>query len=437
MSKTQGCERNPSPRDKGELPMPDKKIFIQMILLAMFAAATFMVTVRAFAQTETVLHNFAQNNVDGYIPQAGLTLDAAGNLYGTTSSGGAYGVGAVFELRPAAGGGWTEHVLYSFNNTGTNGYDPFGGVILDAGGNLYGTAAAGGTYSRGTVFELVRQPGGGWSEKTLHNFASGSDGAYPYGNLTFDASGNLYGTAYYGGANNDGIVYELKPNSSGGWAEKVLHSFNGTDGRTPLSGVIFDASGNLYDTTNQGSLPARGTVFELKPIGGGAWSEHVLHNFSANGTDGTGPYGSLIFDSAGNLYGTTVSGGVNGKGILFELTPGTSGAWTESILHNFPDSSTDGNTLFAGLISDTAGNLYGVSAGGGVYGGGTIFKFTPAGGGSWTETVLHSFGNGTDGSDPFAVTLDGSGNLFGTTTYGGPNACNFIYTCGSVFEITP
>src|SRR5664280_3872238 len=310
------------------------------------------------------------------------------SLYGTTLEGGTYYSGTVFELTPAAGGGWTEKVLHNFNENGTDGALPRAPLIFDAAGNLYGTTEYGGTYydsDLGTVFELTPAAGGGWTEKVLHNFGIGRDGTDPLAGLIFDAAGNLYGTTEYGGTYYDsdlGTVFELTPAAGGGWTEKVLHNFViGRDGTDPLAGLIFDAAGNLYGTTEYAGNYGAGTVFELTPTAGGGWTEKVLHNF--NGTDGEFPYSSLIFDGAGNLYGTTSAGGTYSSclsgyycGTVFELTPAAGGGWTETVLHSF-GNGTDGYSPSAGLIFDAAGNLYGTTPHGGTYEGGTVFEVTP------------------------------------------------------------
>ena len=384
--------------------------------------------------TETVLYSFG-NGTDGQNPYAGLIFDKNGNLYGTTVGGGTYTYGTVFELTPQAGGGWTEKVLYSFGN-GTDGHNP-GGLIMDAAGNLYGTTNRGGTYGAGTVFELTPQAGGGWTETVLYSFGNGTDGADPLGGLIFDAAGDLYGTTSRGGTYGGGMVFELTPQAGGGWKEKVLHGFgNGPDGAGPLAGVIFDATGNLYGTTYEAGAYAQGTVFELT-LGltrhvGLDWTETVLHDFSLNGPDGAFPYGSLIFDAAGNLYGTTYEAGASSVGAVFELTPEAGGGWTETVLHNFNFNGADGQNPYAGLTLDAAGNLYGTTVVGGTYNYGTVFELTPQAGGGWTEKVLYSFGNGTDGAKPLAgLIFDASGNLYGTTDQGGTSGF------GTVFELTP
>src|SRR5664280_840402 len=305
--------------------MRAKRLSIRLkATLAILAATLFVASTWAAAQVqEKVLHNFNNDGTDGVGPRASLIFDAAGNLYGTTRIGGTYGSGTVFELMPVAGGTWTEQVLHSFGN-GADGREPVAGLILDTAGNLYGTTVAGGTYGDGTVFELTPAAGGNWTEQVLHNFNSdGTDGTNPNAGLIFDATGNLYGTTPDGGTYAYyGTVFELTPDGSGGWTERVLHSFgNGTDGSSPYTGLVFDAAGNLYGATLYGgTYGAAGTVFELTPAGGGTWTEQVLHNFGS-GTDGANPYAALVRDAAGNLYGTTNYGGTNNDGTVFEITP--------------------------------------------------------------------------------------------------------------------
>ena len=341
--------------------------------------------------TEKKLHNFGINGTDGVYPQAGLIFDAAGNLYGTTADGGDYGVGTVFELTPNGSGGWTEKKLHNFGINSADGNSPSASLIFDAAGNLYGTTQYGGDFpcdllGCGTVFELTPDGSGGWTEKKLHNFGiNEKDGIYPRAGLIFDGAGNLYGTTYQGGSgpcsSGCGTVFELTPTDDGGWTEKKLHSFglNSKDGIYPFAGLVFDAAGNLYGTTYQGGDftcgdSGCGTVFELTRTGG-RWLEKKLHNFG-NGTDGANPYAGLTFDAAGNLYGTTAQGGDYNNGTVFELTPNGSGGWTERKLHNFGINNKDATLPQAGLIFDDAGNLYGTTAEGGDDSGGTVFEIT-------------------------------------------------------------
>jgi len=412
--------------------MQSKKLPIALRAALAILVVTLLVTsTRAVAPAEKVLHSFNDNGKDGSNPYAALIFDGSGNLYGTTQYGGKYGYGTAFELSPKTGGGWTETVLHSFGK-GTDGEVPFASLIFDRSGNLYGTTFQGGKYSYGTVFELSPKTGGGWTETILHSFNNrGNGGSSPEASLIFDRSGNLYGTTYNGGKYGYGTVFEFSPKTGGGWTEIVLHNFNdrGKDGTLPKATLILDASGNLYGTTWGGY----GTVFELLPKTGGGWAEVILHNFNQNGTDGYSPNASLIFDASGNLYGTTNAGGKYSYGTVFELSPKTGGDWAETILHNFNDSGNGGYDPYAALIFDVAsGNLYGTAGHGGEHGAGTAFELSPKAGGGWTETVLHSFGYGTDGQYPFAgLTFDASGNLYGTTQNGGTHGD------GTVFEITP
>ena len=400
------------------------------VTLAIFTVSLFMTsTVAAQGQ---VLHSFTNNGTDGIVPDGGVIFDGAGNLYGTTFEGGTSSEGTVYELTPAGGGGWTEKVLHSFDQNGTDGSFPAASLIFDSAGNLYGTTTSGGTYTKGTVFELTPAAGGTWTEKVLYSFnGNGTDGYAPYSGLVFDSAGNLYGTAYYGGTYSRGTVFELTPQAGGTWTEQVLHSFgNGTDASAPFAGLTFDTAGNLYGTTEVGGTSGGcapygcGTVFELTPQSGGGWTERVVYSFANNGTDGTVPKAGVTFDAAGNVYGTTYQGGTYNLGALFELTPAAGGTWTEQVLHNF-GNGTDGAYPYARLIFDTAGNLYGTTYQGGSYGGGTVFRFNAQG-----EVLLQNF-SGTDGANPFAgLILDGTGNLYGTTTAGGASHE------GTVFEIT-
>ena len=401
----------------------------RMIVLVVFA--TVLTACEAWSQ-EYVLHSFT-SLPDGQNPWAGLVLDNAGNLYGTTFDGGANGAGTVFELAHSTGS-WKETVLHSF--TGAYGADdggyPNAGLIFDNAGNLYGTVCCGGANRGGTVFELSPSSGG-WTETILHSFPinTGGDGFAPQAGLIFDSAGNLYGTTSQGG-NGYGTVFQLTP-SSGGWTETILHSFTDSDGSEPFASLIFDSAGNLYGTTSYGGATGHGTVFELTPSSRG-WTENVLYSFRSNSvagclpTDGPGdgcyPGAGLIFDKAGNLYGTTVEGGANGYGAVFELTP-SNGDWTETLLYSFTNGASDGSDPVAGLILDKVGNLYG-TARSSPNGCGTVFELSHSNGG-WTETVLHSF-TGSDGSYPKAgLIFDSVGNLYGTTFYGGTAGYGIVF----------
>ncbi len=354
----------------------------------------FELTPGASGWTETVLHSFQYT--DGANPgrNGGLVFDAAGNLYGMANGGGAYGYGTVFELTPSAGGVWTATVLHDFSYGGTDGYLPAGNLIFDAAGNLYGTTNWGGTgpctseadlVGCGTVFELSPKAGGGWSEKVLHSFGHGTDGTFPVAGLVFDAAGNLYGVTYEGGTGSCmrggnpgcGIVFELTPETGGHWGERVLHNFAGTDGSWPVGSVILDAAGSLYGMTNGGGMIGWGTAYELIHRAGGGWGDKVLYNFNETGSSGASPYSGLIFDAAGNLYGTTEAYGAGGYGTAFKLTPTKAGRWTETTLHGFGSNFQDGIVPVDSLIFDAAGNLYGTTSAGGTSSLGTVFEITP------------------------------------------------------------
>ena len=324
------------------------------------------------ANKEKVLYSFcaASGCADEQLPSGGLVFDAAGHLYGTTVYGGANGgAGTVLQLAPGANGTWTETVLYNFCSARqcTDGWSPYAGVIVDAVGNLYGTTYNGGAYGFGTVFQLAPGANGTWTEKVLYNFCAAqhcADGKAPSASLIFDAAGNLYGTTFFGGSAYDlGTVFQLAPGTNGRWTEKVLHRFgNGKDdGYWPDGSLIFDSAGTLYGITRQGGAHVYyGTVFQLVRGTNGKWSEKVLHSFNYDGKDGYYPGGSLVVDAAGNLYGTTPFGGPNGSGCdkygcgtIFKLAPGTRGKWAETILHSFNDNFSGGHYPYAGLCPST------------------------------------------------------------------------------------
>jgi uncharacterized repeat protein (TIGR03803 family) len=339
----------------------------------------------------------------GSSPQAGLVMDGSGNLYGTANSGGPSNAGTVFEIAHGSG---TLSVLASFD--GTNGANPDGTMIPDSSGNLYGTTVFGGASGFGTVFEVAAGSG---TITTLASFNS-TDGALPRGALIMDGSGNLYGTTIQGGANGYGTVFEV---AAGGGTITALASFDNTDGANPWAGLVMDGSGNLYGTTYQGGASGYGTVFEVAQ---GSGTITALASFDK--TDGANPYGALVLDGSGNLYGTTYGGGRLGDGTVFELAKGSGSITTLASLY-----STVGEHPVAGLVMDGSGNLYGTATQGGASGAGTVFEVAK---GSSTVTVLASF-NGTDGSGPVGgLVLDGSGNLYGTTQSGGIGD-------GTVFEL--
>lgn len=336
---------------------------------------------------KTILHSFNVDGVDGFFPTGGVIFDSAGNLYGTTEFGGSgscsvgFGCGTIFKLSPNGNGGWTETILHQFK--GTDGWQAHAGLVFDSAGNLYGTTANGGTFAEGTVYELVPANNGTWDLKTLYHFSGGLDGSVPWGGLILDSAGNLYGMTNQGGGviapchYGCGTVFELiRPNGSAGWTEKILHNFTRVaDGHYPYGSLLMDASGNLYGAAASGGGSAdKGIIFELMPSASGQWNEKLLHNFNKGYWDGAGPSANLIFDFAGNLYSTTLSGGAENEGTVFELTPAATGPWTETILHNFIRQDADGVNPNGGVIFDAHGNLYGATASGGQNAEGAVFE---------------------------------------------------------------
>jgi len=382
-------------------------------------------TQSAQGQTYTVLHSFAGKRKDGASP-GGVVLDAAGNVYGTTNSGGTSNFGTVFKVDT----GGNETVLYNFCSQPNcnDGRYPAAGLVWDAAGNLYGTTAAGGGSDGGTVFKLDATN----TEAVLWSFHAGTrpDGYSPYAGVVWDAAGNLYGTTFLGGVYDNGTVYKLEPSGK----ETVLHSFTGgLDGDGPDAGVITNGD-SLYGTVSSGGFGYRGTVFSLDKTGTGI----ALYQFRSP-TDGEYPEAALIQDAAGRLYSTTYGGGAYNLGTVFRLDRNGS----VTVLHSFSGGARDGAKPAAGLVRDAAGNLYGTTFYGGsgpcvLYGSGcgTVFKLDTSG----ILTVLYSFTGGADGAFPSAsLVLDTAGNLYGTTAEGGSGPCNSFGQngCGVVFKLTP
>jgi uncharacterized repeat protein (TIGR03803 family) len=433
---------------------------------------------------EEVLYKFCSQGqpdscTDGGVPIGGLIMDGAGNLYGTNSHGGSYGYGTVFQLTPT-GTGWSETVLYNFCSQPNciDGASPAVKLIMDGAGNLYSTTREGGSYGRGygTVYRLAPTDAG-WVHTVLYSFCAQSncaDGMNPFAGLTIDGAGNLYGTtpggSLYIGNNQyltvQGNVFKLSPTGTG-WSETVLYRFCSltkcADGQGPEEdGLVMDEAGNLYGTTLQGGSHDRGAVFKLAPTSSG-WAETVLYSFCSQNTqqqdctDGAAPNG-LLMDSSGNLYGTTRGGGPGppvcnnvGCGTVFKLSP-TGPGWTETVLYSFCQESGCADGANPGpfdLIMDPVGNLYGLTGFGGGSGGGvcfdgcgTAFMLTPSGTG-WSKTPVYSFCSQTncaDGAIPNGLLMDPSGNLYGTTYFGGIGKCDDnpyhpLPGCGVVFRL--
>jgi hypothetical protein len=370
------------------------------------------------AWTETVLHVFAgvKGNNDGATPAGGLVIDAFGNLYGTTAYGGSGGCvlvgvkggcGTVFELSPpkTKGGAWAYKILYSFLS-GKDGYFPWGDLVFDGAGNLYGATQFGGGFGScdspfyqfcGTVFEVSapKIEGGRWKEKVLYAFKSGKDGANPNGGLVFDGKGAIYGTTSWGGSTTNcvdggfvgcGTAFKLtRPGKSGGtWSEEVLHRFKGGsgDGRGPSSGLIFDPSGDLYGTTQSGGKLQVGVIFRIAAVNGTRrWAETISYSFKG-GTQGWVPDGGLILDALGYLYGTTNVATTQIQGTAFKLKPPKQGHPSSfTTVYGFK-GSPDGAQPAESLRFDKAGDLYGITQAGGTAqacqgGCGTVFELNP------------------------------------------------------------
>jgi len=394
------------------------------------------------AQNFRVLHTFT-GGPDGYQPQSGVTIDRGGHLYGTTSE---YVRGTVYEMKQV-NGSWVLTTLLHFD--GTNGLIPYSKVVFGTSGALYGTTLEGGTsgeceFGCGAVYNIL--PSASvcttfscpWTGNAIASFTDQANGGNPnFVDPVFDQQGNLYGTTAIGGTSGVGVVFELT-HTSNGWTENVLHNFSGPDGGYPYSGLIFDHAGNLYGTTGYGGQFGQGTVYQLSPSGSG-WTLTTLYSFQGT-TDGQQPASALIFDPAGNLYGSTIVGGANGGGTIFKLSP-SGGSWNFSLVYSLTGHANQMYYpgVFNPLAMDAQGSLYGVAFLDGAQGDGSAFKLTPSNG-SWTYTSLHDFTSGDDGANPIGgVTFDTNGNLFGTTVFGGSHAgsnCQF-QGCGVVWEITP
>jgi uncharacterized repeat protein (TIGR03803 family) len=392
-------------------PRPAKYSGICIAALAVLAAM-FVFTTAAAAQTENVLYSFTGiNHGNGSTPQSNLIFDGTGNLYGTTVFGGqdntlycsGNGCGQIFELSPNGSGGWTWTDLHTFV-LGTDGAESYAGLTL-YGGNLYGTATIGGTSNCGTVFELTPNGSGGWNYRTIHEF-DGTRGANPESGVVFDASGNLYGTTYIGGSDGYGVLFKLTPTTAGGWIETVLHNFtDGTDGGAPNSLISDALAGVLYGTTYSGGSVAHclsygcGVAFKFSLATN---SFRTIYSFQGK-ADGGNP-GGLTEDGSGNLYVAAAYGGdlrcnSYGCGTIFELTPSGSG-WIKDAIYAFKGGS-DGEFPFAGPTLDGSGNLYGTTNSGGNAGSGVLFKMAFSGG-VWNESVLHTFNNKTGGGYPYS-----------------------------------
>jgi uncharacterized repeat protein (TIGR03803 family) len=422
-----------------------KRLFAWNVLLGIIVAFGFIHACPMQGQTFTVLHDFT-GRVDGSTPSVGLAIDRGGNLYGTTNAGGSTGnnclpsgCGVVFKLSQRTSG-WILTPLVTFEG-GSDGIEPQTQLVIGSNGSLYGATFSGGGASwcgaPGCGTSFFSRPSahtsantlGAWKETQLHVFTAVPDGSHPgYGALFFDQSGNAYGTTIGGGATNYGTVYELTP-SIGGWTEQVIYRFSdGLEGGFPYGGVVGDSAGNLYGTTIAGGTNDVGTVYQLTPTESG-WTGTVLYSFTG-GNDGETPIGNLIIDASGNLYGTASEGGLNGGGTVFELSPSENG-WTFTLLYGLTGDPNGSAGPWGGLTTDAAGNLYGTTGYDGPLSQGSVFELERSSDG-WNYIDLYDFqGTVNDGAHPYGnVTQDSNGNLFGTATAGG------AYGHGVVWEIS-
>ena len=392
------------------------------------------VALPAAGATPIPIHSFT--GADGAGPVGELLMDAAGNLYGAAIAGGGTNNGVVFEL-VKGNSGYTETVLYSFQGA-ADGAHPSAALIMDGAGNLYGTAESGGSGNGGVVFELVK--GNGYAETVLYSFQSGTDPTFPLGALLMDGAGNLYGTTFSGGSPaNLGAVYELVKGGVG-YTEQVLYAFQGgADGGLPTAALIKDSAGNLYGTAQSGGIATGpnnsgfGTVFELVK-GDGGYTETTLYQF-LGGADGSNPNAALIMDGAGNLYGTTAANdsGATGNGTVFELTK-SNGGYAETVLHVF--QGPDGAVSQTPLLMDKAGNLYGTTVLGGTANDGTVFELQRGSG--YGETVLYSFQGGADGANASSgLVADSAGTIYGVTFLGGASGDGTAFELASVISVPP
>lgn len=402
----------------------------------------------ASAATEAVLHTFSGS--DGATPNGVLVADRSGNLFGITAYGSRWGYGTIFELSPppAPAMSWTGRVIYTFGGGLDGSGSPFG-LAIDSAGNLFGANQSGGRFGGGVAYELSppRSQGDRWTFRVLHAFGGAHD-ATLLARLTLDSAGNLYGPTAAGGPNGCGAVIELSRAGSpnGAWSETTIYRFSNCNGRGRPANALTYYRGELYGMTDFQVVDAPCSAFRLTPpsSGTGAWTYADLHDFGSAG-DGDLPADAPAFDAAGNLYGTTESGGLGtclggGCGTVFRLAPPRegNGKWNETLLYEFT-GGTDGGSPLSSISVDSTGRLYGTTAVGGADRHGTVFALEPQRGGTWRESVLHSFAGGADGAAPEAGMLLMSGALYGTTPFGGHHLSRACYAnqCGTVYEVDP
>jgi uncharacterized repeat protein (TIGR03803 family) len=389
--------------------------------------ATMLVNYAGASNTQVV---YSFGGGDGQYFDTELAMDKAGNLYGTSVEGGNFQAGNVFQLTPTRNG-WTLTVLYSFTGR-LDGAQPYKGVTVDSYGDLYGTAVTGGIGGCeggcGVVYKLSHAHGS-WNQSVIYSFTGGSDGSGPGSPVVSDKQGNLFGTTPVGGANGLGTIYELKEQKDGTWKLAVIHTFTGgSDGAGGSAGrLLFDDKGNIFGVATSGGAHGSGTAYQLSPAQHGKWKLKTLYAFRGQ-PDAGFPYGGMIRDSAGNLFGTTYYDGKNDIGAIYELSQ-AGGKWKERVLHSFAGGS-DGKQSISTMVSDAAGNLYGTTiAGGSGCDCGTIFKVAK---GSRKVSVMHRFRGAPDGAILYAgMVPDSAGRFYGITLQGG--SANI----GTIFKFVP
>lgn len=406
-------------------------------LLPMILVVSFSLTTNSAAEDRfRILHSFADHPAadpwNVVFGPTGVAFGVSGGGYTYNACQPGISCGTVFGLSPTENGGWRFSVLYLFTG-GPDGWLPDGTLLVDSESRLYGMTWMGGSQASGTVFELSPSVDGRWVHRTIHNF-TGYDGQIPYGGLIADALGNLYGITLQGGTYDEGTVFRLTRDADGAWSESVLHSFYAPeDGYCPTGPLVFDKEWNLYGATTCGGTFNQGGVFKLTQNLNGDWSETPLYSFGAFENDGQLPEAGVVLDESGNIFGTTWRGGSKGGGVVFELSKQPDGTWVETILHDFVGDG-DGFSLWGPVTLDREGNLYGSTQQGGTfgaYGYGTLFTLHHRVGMGWSETILHNFSNGPDGGMPQqGVTLRFSGmstGIFGAAPSGGSGGSGVVY----------
>jgi uncharacterized repeat protein (TIGR03803 family) len=403
------------------------------VVVGLAILATMALLLNAAWASTSVVFSFAGEE-GGEYPSTELVMDSAGSLYGTSVLGGDFGGGTVFQLTKS-GDTWTHTVLHSFRGGVNDGAQPYGGVTLDADGNLYGTTVEGGSGGAceggcGIAYKLTA---GTWNLSILHHFTGGADGSGPGAGLTFDANGRLYGMTPTGGQYGLGTIYQLTPNQDGALGFRVVHAFTGgADGSSASAGRLLFDGAHLFGVATTGGAFGQGVAFALVSRNGGqTWAYRTIYAFHGQ-PDAGFPYGGLTRDQAGNLYGTTYYDGQYDMGAVYQLAP-RQGGWKERVLYSFRGGQ-DGAFSISNLVFGANGHLYGTTSEGGApgCGCGTVFDLAPAGQGQWTESVAYAFTGTPDGAFPYnGLVTDGVGNFYGSTVHGGED------NEGSVYQFTP